>query len=270
MAAPILNGLKLGTGPTRVWLHGLLSSHLEFKYFAKKIGGTQVLLDARNHGSSFSSPDMRASSMARDVINYLDSNQIHRCSLVGFSMGALTAMQIACSFPDRIEKLVALDVLPVDYRSAFPEFTSQLIELVSPMQLRLISTISLQRTTKEEVLRKLESAVPERYYFDLLTKNLEETETGLNWKVAVDSLFQGYDTLKDNQIQGRFNGPSLMLLGKESDLTVKRLPNLGRAEDLFKKNFNDFSVEYIEEASHTIHLQKPRQVLKLISDFLLN
>jgi pimeloyl-ACP methyl ester carboxylesterase len=205
--------------------------------------------------------------MARDVINYLDANHIPTCSLVGFSMGGHAAMQTACSFPDRIEKLVVLDALPVDYKKTFPAVSLQITEFVSPTQLNYIAGLPLTSTTKEAVLEKIKPH--SGTYFDLLAKNLEETEAGLRWKVAVESLLEGYSSLRDNHIQGEFAGPALVLLANESELTVKQLPILGPAEDLYAKHLKNCTVEYIDEVTHTLHLQKPRQVLRLISDFLI-
>jgi 3-oxoadipate enol-lactonase len=46
---------------------------------------------------------------ARDVADILAANDIERASVVAVSMGGLIAQQMACDFPDKVEKLVIVD-----------------------------------------------------------------------------------------------------------------------------------------------------------------
>lgn len=262
-ALRVLNGVITGSGPVRVWMHGVLSSSHEFKYFAKKVGGTQVVLDARNHGKSFAHPSMTKDEMARDVINFLDNHRIDRASLIGFSMGAHTALQAACSYPDRIEKLVLLDILPLPFRKAYPEIATQMESL-----LKFLGTVPLNKG-KDYVIGML-NAVLKDPYLQLMIRNLKETEDGVQWRVPLKCLSQAYSIgdNADNTLKGSFSGPSLVLLAGESDMSMRKVAELGQPKDLFADFLTDFRIEVVEGAGHTLHLQYPRTVTKLISDFL--
>jgi esterase len=110
-----LHYIEKGTGPCRIWLHGFLGNSLNFANYANRIPGRHLLVDARNHGRSFHHEQFDYNTMAQDVIHFMDSMKISSTALCGYSMGAKTAMTVACRIPDRISKLVILDSMPVNY-----------------------------------------------------------------------------------------------------------------------------------------------------------
>jgi len=57
--------------------------------------GQVLTMDARNHGSSPHSPLMTYEAMSVDVQHLLAHLGIHKCILVGHSMGGKTAMVLA-------------------------------------------------------------------------------------------------------------------------------------------------------------------------------
>lgn len=112
----MLHCLEKGEGPVRVWMHGLLGNSLNLSGIASKLSGRHLFPDARNHGRSFHDPDCTYTAMATDIMRLLDSKQIAKASLIGHSMGGRTALKAAVTWPERFEKLVIIDVCPIQYR----------------------------------------------------------------------------------------------------------------------------------------------------------
>jgi pimeloyl-ACP methyl ester carboxylesterase len=73
------------------------------------------LIDQRNHGKSFWSPDFNYDLLAGDIYNYVRHHNLESLKLIGHSMGGKTAMQFACNFPDLVEKLLVADIAPKYY-----------------------------------------------------------------------------------------------------------------------------------------------------------
>jgi len=98
------------TGRHLVFLHGLFGKAMSFRFLAKKKeiqqNFTVHLVDMRNHGSSGWHYDMDYSSMAQDLLGYLEmqglTNRDKLVSLVGHSMGGKTAMTFAALYPELV------------------------------------------------------------------------------------------------------------------------------------------------------------------------
>lgn len=59
---------------------------------------------------------MTYAEMADDVIRHLDKLNIQKFTLLGHSMGAKTAMQVATKAENRLDGLVVVDAAPVCHR----------------------------------------------------------------------------------------------------------------------------------------------------------
>ncbi|XP_032110851.1 protein ABHD11 isoform X2 [Sapajus apella] len=104
--------------PAVVFLHGLFGSKTNFNSIAKALAqqtGRRVLtVDARNHGDSPHSPDMSYEIMSQDLQDLLPQLGLAPCVIVGHSMGGKTAMLLALQRPDLVERLIAVDISPVE------------------------------------------------------------------------------------------------------------------------------------------------------------
>jgi pimeloyl-ACP methyl ester carboxylesterase len=112
--APV-NGIEIyyaiyGDGPPLIMLHGGLANS---EYFANQIPVLAedykvIVMDSRGHGRS--TRDAQPYSyrlMATDVIGLMDYLKIEKAAIVGWSDGGVIGLEIAMSYPDRIEKLFA-------------------------------------------------------------------------------------------------------------------------------------------------------------------
>ena len=106
-----------GSGFPVVILHGLLGSSENWRAVSKRLSRTHRIygVDLRNHGQSPHSEIMTYPVMADDLREFFERKGISEAHLVGHSLGGKVAMQLATSYPDRVKKLVVVDIAPKAY-----------------------------------------------------------------------------------------------------------------------------------------------------------
>ena len=104
-----LHYMIAGQGFPLVMLHGNGEDHTYFKRQMEPFSaGYQVFaLDTRGHGHSpRGTAPFTLEQFAEDLKGFLDSREIKRCHLLGFSDGANIALLFALKHPDYVEKLI--------------------------------------------------------------------------------------------------------------------------------------------------------------------
>lgn len=109
---------KFGEGQPLIILHGLFGSADNWLTFGKKVADsyTVYLVDQRNHGRSPHSADFSYELMAADLLELLDAEGIDKASILGHSMGGKTAMTFARLHPERVSRLVVVDIGVKSYK----------------------------------------------------------------------------------------------------------------------------------------------------------
>ena len=100
-----------------VLVHGLFGSLDNLGVLARELitDFDVIQVDMRNHGLSPRSDVMTYPAMAQDLIDTLDELSIDKATVIGHSMGGKAVMAATKIAPQRIDKLVAIDIAPVDY-----------------------------------------------------------------------------------------------------------------------------------------------------------
>ena len=108
----------VGAGDPVVLLHGFSSSFeqnwVESGWVERLVEYRVVGVDLRGHGGSGTADDYETETLADDVVAVLDATGIERTHLVGFSMGAGVALQLAL---ERQERVAAVAVLGIGDRA---------------------------------------------------------------------------------------------------------------------------------------------------------
>ena len=104
-----LNYTTAGQGFPLVLLHGNGEDHTYFKHqmgpFSEKF--RVIAPDTRGHGRSpRGTAPFTLEQFAEDLKDFLDSREIRRCHLLGFSDGANIALLFALKYPEYVEKLI--------------------------------------------------------------------------------------------------------------------------------------------------------------------
>jgi pimeloyl-ACP methyl ester carboxylesterase len=116
------NGLEIayethGSGPPLVMLHGATSIGKEdfaaqMPLFSKAF--QLILPDARGHGHTRwdAGQGFRYDWLVEDLAGFTEALGLETFHLLGFSMGAMTALQFATSLPERLRTLVVVGISP--------------------------------------------------------------------------------------------------------------------------------------------------------------
>jgi esterase len=112
-----LAAVEYGEGPPLAILHGLFGSGRNWASIAQRLAAHHrvLALDLRNHGASPWADTMDYAVMADDVRATLHARGYRRYALLGHSMGGKVAMVAALQHGAEVERLVVVDIAPVNY-----------------------------------------------------------------------------------------------------------------------------------------------------------
>ena len=250
-----LNHKTFGQGDPLVFLHGLFGSLDNWQTIGKEMANTHttILVDQPNHGRSPHVDKMDYRFLAEAVQDFLSSEWVHQTSILGHSMGGKTAMQLALSYPDLVDKLIVVDIAPRAYPPRHDEILEALCAL-SPEEIE-------SRTEADEKLKKKISDEAVRQF---LLKNLKrKKEGGFEWKMNLPVIEDNYEKLTASiQADAPFEGKTLFVGGGRSDYIIE--DDKSRIRELFPNS----EIKTIAEAGHWIHAETPDKLLSVIRDFL--
>jgi pimeloyl-ACP methyl ester carboxylesterase len=198
-------------GPPLILLHGLLGSSRNWQTAGADLAAHYHVcaLDLRNHGRSPHDEVMTYEAMAADVLAWLDAQGMARVHLVGHSMGGKVAMLLACRHPERVARLVVVDIAPRDYywpghRASFAAMNE--LELGN------------LRSRAEAELR-FEARVPSWPMRKFLATNLERTPEGTwYWQINLPGLTRALPEMERNPLRAddRYEGAVQFIAGGKS------------------------------------------------------
>lgn len=246
----------LGEGKPLCILHGFLGMSDNWKTLASSYAekGFQVhLIDQRNHGKSFHSEEFNYDVLAEDLNNYLIHHQIDNSAIIGHSMGGKTAMQFACTFPEKTNKLIIADIAPKYY----PPHHHEILTGLNALNLNELSS----RSDADTALKKHLSNYGVRQF---LLKNLYwNADKKLAFRFNLAVLSEKMEEIGENiNSTETYNGPVLFLRGDKSEYITEL--DFGD----IKKHFPNAMLETIDNAGHWLHAENPTQFLSKSLAFL--
>lgn len=229
--------------PPLIVLHGLLGSSRNWQTTGRDLAAHFHVhaLDARNHGRSPHVPEMSYDAMADDLGRWLDRAGLARVTLVGHSMGGKTAMLFACRHPERVERLVVVDIAPRAYA-----WQAHRAEFLAMRELNLENLQS-----RHEAELRFEARVADLGMRKFLTTNLGRDEQGQwQWTINLPVLTEALPKLEGDALgkDDRFDGPTLFIIGGRSRYV--------QSEDhaLIRRHFPQARIETIAGAGHNPHM----------------
>jgi esterase len=103
-----------GDGPPLVMLHGLTGHAHTWDHTAAALGARfrVYALDQRGHGDTGWASRYGIPAMVADLCGFLDALRLPVVTLMGLSMGGIVAYQFTAAHPERVSRLVVLDIGP--------------------------------------------------------------------------------------------------------------------------------------------------------------
>lgn len=224
-------------------LHGLLGSSRNWQTTGRDLGAHfhVVALDARNHGRSPHAAEMSIEAMAGDTLAWMDENGWAQATIVGHSMGGKVAMWLACRHPERVTRLVVVDVAPRDY-----SWQGHRAEFMAMHELNLANLQS-----RQEAELRFEARVPDLGMRKFLATNLARGDDGRwHWAINLPVLTEALPKLEKDALtpDDRYAGPTTFIVGGRSNYVHEA------DHAVIRRHFPAARIEAIPLSGHNPHM----------------
>ncbi len=249
-----LNFKKFGEGEPVIILHGLFGMLDNWQTFGRMLSEDYevYLVDQRNHGSSPHTDEHNYKSMAEDLKEWMEDQDLESAHIIGHSMGGKTALTFALMYPELARSVVSIDMGVKKYEGSHERFFSAMFSLpIDEIQ---------SRSEAEEHLRK---QVPENAIRMFLMKNIDRNpEGGYRWKFNLQQLYDDYEGILDAiDIDAQYD-KDVLIVGGEKSGYVKPDDYEGIRHFFPKAEITSLNT------GHWVHAEKPKELLELIRNFL--
>ncbi|MFT7232560.1 MAG: esterase, partial [Cyclobacteriaceae bacterium] len=170
----------LGEGVPLVILHGLFGSADNWQTVGKALSEKfkVYLVDQRNHGNSPHSDAFNYDLLVDDLNELIDGEGHNNVILIGHSMGGKAAMNFAVKYPEKVDKLIIVDIGPKQY----PPHHENIFDGFKSIELSKIAS-------RKEADEQLSAAIPDFGVRLFILKNLTRDDAGnFIWKINLGSL----------------------------------------------------------------------------------
>lgn len=251
--------------PKMVFLHGLMGFLNNWGSITREMSKQYCCLvfDQRGHGKSFKPhQSYQPEDYASDLLQILDALGWEKIILVGHSMGGRNALCFAHNYPQRLNKLVIVDISPDLKADSALYFEKMLNTVPTPFanheQAKKFFTEDFAKVfaSKEDV------SVLSRFLF----ANLEPDSSGkINWRFSKEAIIESAKLGRSDILWDWFKElkvPSLYVRGQKS----KDLP-LETFQKVLSLNSSIQGVE-VSDAGHWVHSEQPELFLKELKKFV--
>lgn len=243
-----------GEGAPLIILHGLFGTLENWGSQIKSLSDRYkvIAVDMRDHGRSPHSELINYALMAEDIVELMEHLQLKSAHIIGHSMGGKAAMQLALSYPERINKLIIVDIAPVEYTPHHDDVFKGLFSVALD-----------DLKSRSEADKQLSGFIQEPGVRAFLLKNLYKTENGkFAWRMNLPLLHKQYHHISAAPHGPSYRKPVLFIKGAKSNYLI---PDYRDAViDLFPKAHYTI----ISDAGHWPHAEKPAEFTKIVLDYL--
>lgn len=243
-----------GHGQPLIILHGLFGSSDNWfslaKIFAEQF--SVYLIDQRNHGQSPHSDEFNYQLLAEDLYLFIQEHHLHKPHIIGHSMGGKTAMNFAVRYPDRLGKMIVVDIVPKSY----PVHHDHILDGLHGIDVTRL-------TSRNEADKILSEQVTEPDVRQFLLKNLYRTSEGkFQWRVNLSAIDNHIEEIGAGmQYTGTFSGPTMFINGARSNYFKPG------DETLIHSIFPKAEIITID-TGHWVQAEKPKEFAEIAISFL--
>ena len=210
-----------------------------------------ISVDLRNHGNSPHCPTMSYEEMANDLFNLANYLNIDNFSIIGHSMGGKVAMACALQQPKRINKVVVIDIAPVNYERKHQDIINGLTAIHNQN--------IVNRKSADVILQKQIKTIAIRQF---LLKSLQKKKGFYQLKFNLEAIINNYDLLQSGLIaEEPYNKETLFIKGANSNYISPEYKN----ETLHL--FPQAKIKIVNNTGHWLHTEKPKIVNRIITQF---
>ena len=252
-------GAPPGAGaPPIVILHGLFGSGENWRTVARELANERRVLtpDLPGHGRS-PRGSLQYKAMADTVAEFVEGQHgAEKAVVIGHSMGGKVAMVLAVRRPELVEKLVVVDIAPVEDPARHQEIITAQLE----------ASDASDRKEAEATLAKYIDNTAVRAF---LLKNFKRDGSG--WRHDINGIAQAYQDILgfprlDNDATGvpasGYKGPALFIRGERSDYVDDN--GVAAARNLFPAA----EFQSVGGAGHWVHAEKRSEFVALVREFV--
>ncbi len=244
----------LGQGQALIILHGLFGSGSNWLSIAKALANDYqiYLLDLRNHGNSPHDPVMDYMTMANDVANFIQQQNLLKPIILGHSMGGKVAMTLALTQADIAKNFVIVDIAPIQYAHDYDViFTS--LEQLDFSQIK----------NRQQADKLLQPYLSDRGLRQFLLQNLVNVNGGYQWRIPLNFLCQNMPMILDfPSLKACYNKPIAFIYGEISAY----LPE--SAKPVIADYFPKACYYRIANAGHCLHVEQKTEFLQILTQYL--
>ena len=187
---------QYGSGPKLIILHGLYGSSDNWIGIARKLEKhfTLLLPDLRNHGASPHTSSHTYAEMADDLAEFFQYTHTDSALLMGHSMGGKVAMQFAAEYPEKVNRLMIVDIAPKNYLTGNISYKhirqhEMILELLENPDLGSYHS-------RKELDNFFSSKIKEETVRLFLLKNIHRTHAGhFEWKMNAGVLRDSFKSI---------------------------------------------------------------------------
>ena len=236
--------------PPALLIHGLFGSldNLGIVARALKTDRDVLQVDVRNHGLSPRDLSMDYAAMAADMLETLDSHGLDQVDIIGHSMGGKIAMALTALAPQRVRRLVVIDIAPVTYQTRRHDDIFAALNAVTARGI----------TTREDAARVMLPLVGNEMVVQFLLKSFRQGE----WLFNVPALLDNYSVISGWQPVAPCPQPALFIRGADSSYLDPCYRQALLAQ------FPHARAHIIAAAGHWVHAEKPQAVVSAVQRFL--
>ncbi|MEQ4925186.1 esterase [Proteus hauseri] len=233
-----------------VLIHGLFGDLNNLGVLARDLrqDNTVIQIDVRNHGHSPHSESMRYLDMAQDVLTLLDSLNMPKAIVIGHSMGGKIAMAMTALAPDRLDKIVVIDMSPVAYNVRRHDKIFAALDAVSNAGVG----------SRQDAIDIMRPFIKEEGVIQFLLKSFKKGE----WLFNLPALKNAYPQIIGWEDVPAWQHPILFIRGGLSPYI------LDEYHDDIARQFPKATGFVVANTGHWVHSEKPEAVLKAIRRFL--
>lgn len=238
-------------------MHGLFGQSDNWNTLAKRFGeqGFCVYtIDLRNHGLSPHSNEWDYTSMAADIKELIEKEQLEKPIVMGHSMGGKVAMFFALNFAGIADKLIVADISP----NAYAGHHNEVIKALKSVDFDTIKS------------RKEAEAVLSEYIKDFGTKQFllkniywkEAPAERMDWRFNLEVISEKYDNILVPVPDKKVDTPTLFIRGEKSAyIEDSDLPAIS-------ERFPDYRLVTIPDAGHWVHAEQPDAYYEAVIKFI--